>query len=169
MRANASRHSALSYEHAGKLEAQLKAEVKMLLAKAEAADKADVADGMSIPEELARREQRLKKLAEARAKIEARASERFAREQAEYEGKIAAREARVKATGKKPRGKPPALRPEHSVRERGTLGNQPPRDCTEAAAALPHRQPLQPVQPRPTKRNAACHHGNPLNPSPTGC
>src|SRR5499427_7290223 len=99
MHANASRHSALSYEHAGKLEAQL---------KAEAADKADVPDGMSIPEELARREQRLKKLAEARAKIEARASERFAHEQAEYEGKIAAREAKAKATGKKPRGKPPA-------------------------------------------------------------
>jgi hypothetical protein len=34
--ANASRHSALSYEHAGKLETQLKAEVGMLLAKAEA-------------------------------------------------------------------------------------------------------------------------------------
>src|SRR3954463_8393470 len=34
--ANASRHSALSYEHAGKIEAQLKAEVAELLAKAEA-------------------------------------------------------------------------------------------------------------------------------------
>src|SRR5208283_4251794 len=54
--ANASRHSALSYEHAGKIEAQLKAEVAELLAKAEAADAADVPDGMSIPEELARRE-----------------------------------------------------------------------------------------------------------------
>ncbi len=42
--ANAHRHSALSYEHAGKLEAQLKAEVGTLLAKAEAADKADVPD-----------------------------------------------------------------------------------------------------------------------------
>src|SRR5271167_2919419 len=63
--ANASRHSALSYEHAGKLETQLKAEVGELLAKAEAADKADVPDGMSIPEELERREDRLKKLAEA--------------------------------------------------------------------------------------------------------
>ena len=69
--ANASRHSALSYEHVGKLEAQLKAEVEELLAKAEAADKADVPDGMSIPEELERREERLKKLAEARVKIAA--------------------------------------------------------------------------------------------------
>ncbi len=66
--ANASRHSAVSYEHAGKIEAQLKAEVAALLARAEAADKADAPDGMSIPEELARREDRLAKLAEARAK-----------------------------------------------------------------------------------------------------
>ncbi len=69
--ANASRHSALSWDHAGKLEAQLKAEVADLLARAEAADEADVPDGMSIPEELALREKRLAKLAEARARIEA--------------------------------------------------------------------------------------------------
>src|SRR3954454_17224678 len=75
--ANASRHSALSYEHASKIEAQLQAEVAELMAKAEAADQADVPDGMSIPEELARREKRLAKLAEARSKIEARARERF--------------------------------------------------------------------------------------------
>jgi len=105
--ANASRHSALSYEHAGKTEAQLKAEVAELLAKAEAADQADVPDGMSIPEELARREARLEQLAVARAKIEARAKERLARDEAEYAAKLAAREAKAEATGGKPRGKPP--------------------------------------------------------------
>ena len=105
--ANASRHSALSYEHAGKIEAQLKAEVADLMAKAEAADQADIPDGMSIPDELARREERLRKLAEARAKIEARAKERYARELAEHEAKLAAREAKIAATGKKPGGKPP--------------------------------------------------------------
>ena len=73
--ANASRHSALSYEHAGRIEAQLKAEVADLLAKAEAADRADIPDGLSIPDELARREERLAKLAEARATIEARAKD----------------------------------------------------------------------------------------------
>jgi len=102
--ANASRHSALSYEHAGKIEAQLKAEVAELMAKAEAADKADIPDGMSIPDELARREHRLQKIAEARTKIEARGKERFAREQAEHEAKLAAREAKTAATGKKPSG-----------------------------------------------------------------
>ena len=106
--ANASRHSALSYEHAGKLQEQLKAEVADLMAKAEAADAADVPDGMSIPDELARREERLRKIAEARATIEARARERHAREKAEHEAKMAAREARSAAMGKKPGGKPPA-------------------------------------------------------------
>ena len=105
--ANASRHSALSYEHAGKIEAQLQAEVAELMAKAEAADQADVPDGMSIPEELARREQRLAAIARAKATIEARAKERHAREQAEYEAKLKAREAKTAATGKKPGGRPP--------------------------------------------------------------
>src|SRR3954451_17171818 len=105
--ANASRHSALSYEHAGKIEAQLKAEVAELLAKAEAADRAGLPDGLSIPSELARREERLAKLAEARAKIEARAQERFDREQAEYEARLAAGDAKAAATARNPGGKPP--------------------------------------------------------------
>src|SRR5690348_5665793 len=85
--ANASRHSALSYEHACKLEADLAAEVAELLKLAEAADGKDVPDGMSVPEELARREQRLARIAAAKAVIVARAKERFAREQAEHEAK----------------------------------------------------------------------------------
>src|SRR5919205_1047771 len=105
--ANASRHSALSYAHAGQIEAQLRAEVAALLAKAEAADGADLPDGLSIPEELARREQRLAEIARARAVIEARARERHAREHAEYEAKLAARAAKAAATGQKPRGRPP--------------------------------------------------------------
>ena len=88
--ANASKHSALSYEHAGKIEAQLKAEVAELLAKAKAADQSAAPDGLSIPDELARREDRLQRIAAARAKIEARAKERFEREQAEYRAKLAA-------------------------------------------------------------------------------
>jgi transposase len=107
LHANASRHSALSYEHAGKIEAQLRAEVAALMAKAEAADQADGPDGMSIPDELARREDRRRSLAEARAKIEARAKERHARERAEYEAKLAARAAKAAATGKRPTGRAP--------------------------------------------------------------
>ena len=92
MQANASRHRALSYEYAGKLEVQLKAEVEELMALAETADRRDVPDGMSVPEELARREDRLQCIAEAKAKIEARARERYEQEQAEYRAKIEARE-----------------------------------------------------------------------------
>ncbi len=105
--ANASRHSALSYERAGQIEAQLKAEVADLMAKAEAADQADVPDGMSIPEELARRETRLAAIARAKVTIEARAKERHAREQAEHDARMAQRAAKTAATGKKPRGRVP--------------------------------------------------------------
>ncbi|MGC1698000.1 MAG: IS1182 family transposase [Pseudolabrys sp.] len=105
--ANASRHSALSYEHANKIEAQLKAEVADLLGKAEAADQAEVPAGMQVPEELARREKRLAEIARAKVVIEARAKERHARERAEYEAKMAAREAKVTQTGKQPRGRVP--------------------------------------------------------------
>jgi hypothetical protein len=105
--ANASRHSALSYGHLTKIEEQLKAEVADLLQKAEAADQADVPDGMSIPDELKRREDRLAKLAEAKAKIEARAKERFEQEQAEHEAKMKARAAKEAETGRKLGGRPP--------------------------------------------------------------
>jgi hypothetical protein len=50
---------------------------------------------------------RLEKLAAARSTIEARAKERFEREQAEYQAKLVARAAKTDATGKKPGGKPP--------------------------------------------------------------
>ena len=79
-----------------------------VLRLAREADAADVPDGMSIPDELARREERLRKIAEARATIEGRARERHAREKAEHDARMAAREARTAETGKKPRGKPPA-------------------------------------------------------------
>src|ERR1700675_3613021 len=47
--ANASRHTALSYEHAGKIETQLKAEVADLMAKADAADATEIPDGNVDP------------------------------------------------------------------------------------------------------------------------
>jgi hypothetical protein len=53
--------------------------VDELLKKTEAADHADVPDGMSIPEELERREERLKAITDAKAEIEKRAAERHAR------------------------------------------------------------------------------------------
>jgi transposase len=105
--ANASRHSALSYGHAKKIEKQLKREVQQLLRLAEQADAKDIPDGMSIPEELERRELRLAAIAEAKAKIEARAEERLERDQVEHQSKLDARAEQEARTGKKPRGRPP--------------------------------------------------------------
>jgi transposase len=107
IKANASKHHALSWEYACKLEKQLKDEIEELLRKADRADKADLPDGMSIPEELTRRESRLEAIAAAKAEIERRAAERFAKEQEEHRTKMAAREAKEKVTGKKPRGRAP--------------------------------------------------------------
>jgi len=107
VKANASRQKALSYEHACKLEAQLKSEVAELPRKAEAADRADIPDGMSIPEELERREKRLSAIAAAKAEIERRAAERHSREQVAYEKKVAERAKKEQQTGKKAKGKQP--------------------------------------------------------------
>jgi transposase len=106
--ANASKHSALSWEHACKIEAQLKTEVEQLMRLAEEADQAEIPDGMSVPEELQRREERLAAIAQAKAAIEARAAERYAREQAAYEQKLAERKAKEERTARKPGGRPPA-------------------------------------------------------------
>lgn len=78
-----------------------------MLALAEQADGRNVPQGMSVPEELKRRAARLAAIAEAKRQIEARAAERFAREQASYEAKLAARAAKAAARGRKPGGKAP--------------------------------------------------------------
>ena len=106
VKANASRHSALSYAHLLELQAKVAAEVKALMARAEAADAQATADGMDVPAELARREELQKRLAAARAKIEAMEAQRHAAEQAEFEAKRAAHEQR-KVEGKGG-GRPPA-------------------------------------------------------------
>lgn len=103
--ANASRHSALSYGHAKKIEKHLKREVRQLLELAKRADAADVPDGMSVPEELERREARLAAIAEAKARIESLAQ---ARDEGEYQARLAAREEQQKRTGRKPPGPPPS-------------------------------------------------------------
>jgi transposase len=93
LKANASKHKALSRGHIEKLEAQLREEVQALLAQAEAIDRDERPDGLDLPAELARREERLQVLADAKAEIDARAKARFEAEQREYEAKVARREA----------------------------------------------------------------------------
>ena len=106
IKANASKHTALSWAHANRIETQLRQEVQTLLALAERTDRAGVPDGMDVPAEIARREDRLGAIAQAKAKIEQRAAERHQIEQQEFVAKQAKRQAQRDA-GKKPRGKDP--------------------------------------------------------------
>jgi transposase len=84
LKANASKHKAMSYKRMKSEEARLMAEVKALLRQAEATDEREDAEygatrrGDELSEELAFRESRLKKIREARAELE-----REAREEAE--------------------------------------------------------------------------------------
>lgn len=104
--ANASKHKALSWGHANKIEAQLREEVQTLMDLGEKADRAGVPDGMDVPAEIARREQRLLAIDAAKAEIEQRARERLEAEQQEHQAKLKRRQAQRDA-GKKPRGKDP--------------------------------------------------------------
>lgn len=105
--ANASRHSALSYGHAERIEAQLRQEVQQLLDLAEQADQSELPDALSVPDEIARRQAQLEAIAAAKRKIEARAKARYEREKAEFDARLKAREEAAARTGRKPRGKPP--------------------------------------------------------------
>jgi transposase len=104
--ANASKHSAVSYQRAGEMIEQLELEVQQLLAKAEQADATPLQDGLTIPEEITRRQERKAALAQARAEIEARAQARYAVQVAEHEVKLAERAAK-RERGEKVGGQPP--------------------------------------------------------------
>jgi transposase len=79
IKANASKHKAMSYGRMGEKQRQLREEVKELLAQAEAADAAEDVEygsdrrGDELPAELQRRESRLKRIREAKRALEARA------------------------------------------------------------------------------------------------
>lgn len=105
--ANASKHSAVSHGHIVEQLKLLEEQIDELVAKAENADSTPLQDGLSIPAEIERREDRIAKLKAAKAVIEARAKERIAKEKAEHEAKLAERASKEAATGKKPGGRAP--------------------------------------------------------------
>ena len=107
IKANASKHKALSWQYAEQLEAQLEGEIEELLQMAEAADNQALPEEMDVPAELHRREKRLERIVQAKSEIASRAKLRTEREQAEYQQKIERRNAYEKETGKKARGKTP--------------------------------------------------------------
>jgi len=106
--ADASKSKAVSYKRLGELEIRFRTEVEELFALGEQADRATLPDGLVVADEIALRQARLARLAEARAVLEARAHDRAAAEQAAYESKLREREAKARRTGRPPRGRPPA-------------------------------------------------------------
>jgi transposase len=115
VKANASRHKAMSYQRLTETEARLIQEVEALLAEAEALDKAEDAQygkgkrGDELPEELKRRESRLKKIREAKAALEAEAKAKAQAQAEEARRRIAERERQEARTGKKIGGMPPRM------------------------------------------------------------
>ena len=105
--ANASKSKAVSYKRLLELETHLRAEVEQLFRLAEQADGHEVPEGMNVSDEIALRQERLARLAEAKKVLQARAQERQAAEQAEYEAKQREREAKAKRSGRKPPGRSP--------------------------------------------------------------
>lgn len=105
--ANASKSQAVSYQRLLELEAHLRAEVDQLFMLAEQADRHALPEGLNVADEIALRQERLERLAEAKRVLEARALERQAAEQVAYEAQLRAREAKAKRSGRKPPGRPP--------------------------------------------------------------
>jgi len=98
VKANASKHKAMSYGRMKEKQQQLKEEVQQLLAQAEAADEEEDRrhgdkQGDELPEELRRRESRLAKIKMARKVVEQRA-----RDKAAAEGKSAEQAKQAKPT-----------------------------------------------------------------------
>jgi transposase len=115
IKANASKHKAMSYKRMNETEARLKQEIDALLAGAEKTDAEEDArlgkdgDGAQLPDELQRRESRLKKIQEAKAALEKAAREQAEQERSEKEQKLAEREEEEQHTGRKKRGRKPEL------------------------------------------------------------
>ena len=105
--ANASKHKAMSWYYANKLEAMLQAEVEMLLKQAEIANSKSNFDTIDIPAEIKRREERLAKIGEIKEEIEKRVQVRYENEKAEYEAKMEERAAKEAERGKKLGGRKP--------------------------------------------------------------
>ena len=105
--ANASKSKAVSYQRLLELEGHLRTEVDQLFILAEQADRHELPEGMNVADEIALRQERLERLAEAKQVLQARALARQAAEQVEYEAKLREREEKAKRTGRKPGGRPP--------------------------------------------------------------
>ena len=107
MHADASKSHAVSSKRLLELAHQLCAEVDELFALSEQADQKPLPAGLVLADEIARRQERLANVAQAKAVLEARAQERYQAERAEYEAKQHAREEKARQQRRKPRGPTP--------------------------------------------------------------
>ena len=113
IKANASKHKAMSYQHMNETEARLKQEIDALLAAAEKTDAEEDAQygkhrrSDELPAELQRRESRLRKIGEAKVALQQEAKEKAAQQRVETEQNLAEREAQERRTGKKKSGRKP--------------------------------------------------------------
>jgi hypothetical protein len=98
---------AISYKHLLALQAHLRAEGDEVFALSERMDQGEMPDGLVVSDELAIRQVRLARLAEAKTVLEVRAQERTALEQAQYQGKMQERAQKERQTGRTPPGRPP--------------------------------------------------------------
>jgi transposase len=107
VKANASKHKAMSWQYAQRLEKQMRDEIKHLLRKAEAADREDEKEHVDIPEEIRIREKRLARIEQAKRALEERARQRHEDVMGRYREHMRRREEEKKRTGHGPRGKSP--------------------------------------------------------------
>jgi transposase len=105
--AQASKHKAMSWDYAKRLEVQLRAEVEALLRKAEEAGNAEPVVGMKVAEEVRLRHERLARVGEAKEELERRAQARYELEKAAYEERQAQRLEREQQRGRKLGGRAP--------------------------------------------------------------
>lgn len=105
--ADASKSKAVSYERLLELEVFLRSEVEELFKLAEATEAAELPEGFKIEDEISIRQARLARLGQARKVLEARATDRYQQELAEYQAKLKEREEKAQALGRKPKGPEP--------------------------------------------------------------
>ena len=130
VKANASKHKAMSYERMCKAEQELEQEVKRLLELAEKVDGAEEQEygqgkrGDELPAELARRESRLVKIRQAKAELEEEARQRAEPAAVQAQAKIAERRLKEQQTGSKARGREPTVvGPQQAVPEKKAQRN----------------------------------------------
>jgi transposase len=106
IKANASKHKALSYSYTIKLEKQIEAEINLLIQKSEEAEGNDF-DSLNIPDEIKRREERILKIQSAKSEIEERRKVKYDEEKREYDAKVASKKKKEKEVGRKLGGRKP--------------------------------------------------------------